>query len=457
MTKRLALALPLLCGSLLSVPAHAERGNGKKPSDRGMSMPDLGAVLGTAWQVPPELSDRAMPGAILEVGEAGYRTVLSGCVEGSPVENSVTNVTMQNSLSGGVRWGTAGAGARASAEAAMKVSFIAPFVSGYELISFVPSQSCVADIQRYAARGTVSNLVLVQETLFARISGCESQSASIGGGAGGVGLSASGTQACQMFSDTAVAVGVKTVSLGDIPEFAELVAAEAPPPPPPPEPGMVGKVVDAANPLTRKDKPADEGTAAKDAKPADAVAKAPPAKEPKPKKQPKPKKEPKAKPEKQADSATPAAPVSSGFPKDSRWAFSPIFKCQDGPECASTLNLTPLRTGWFVFDVTDAPMVAYTHLALYHKATAPYRSYGHLSLYHKADMDSQGLIISVGATKGDFDGVLVGVGFNKAERVRGFQLGLVNIADDLTGVQLGLVNIDKNGRKIPILNWRFKD
>jgi len=126
-----------------------------------MSMPDLGAVLGTAWQVPPELSDRAMPGAIIEVGQAGYRTVLTGCVAGSPSENSVTNVTMQNSLSGGVRWGTPGSGARASAEAAMKVSFIAPYVSGYELIRFFPSAKCVAEIKRYAARGQVSNLVMV--------------------------------------------------------------------------------------------------------------------------------------------------------------------------------------------------------------------------------------------------------------------------------------------------------
>ena len=102
-------------------------------------------------------------------------------------------------------------------------------------------------------------------------------------------------------------------------------------------------------------------------------------------------------------------------------------------------------------------MLAYTHLALYHKATAPYRSYGHVSLYHQADMDSQGLAVGAVATTGDFLGMQAGLAFNKAARVRGFQLGLVNIADDLTGVQLGVINIDKNGRKTPILNWRFKD
>ena len=61
----------------------AARGKDKKQSE-GMLMPDLSKVLGDAWAVPPELSDRAQPGAILEVSSAGYRRVLQGCIDAWP-------------------------------------------------------------------------------------------------------------------------------------------------------------------------------------------------------------------------------------------------------------------------------------------------------------------------------------------------------------------------------------
>lgn len=197
-----------------------------------MLMPDLSNVLGDAWSVPPELSDRAQPGAILEVTDAGYRRLLQGCVNAKPTESSLTNVSMQNSLSGGVGWGAGGAGASASGSHSMKISFQGPVVVGFDLIDFVPTKACVEKVTTYAQRGgDTSGLVVVQESLMARVSGCEQNTlaadASMPGGQGGVASSG----ACQMFSDAPVAVGVKSVPLNQFPEFAGIVGAAAASPP----------------------------------------------------------------------------------------------------------------------------------------------------------------------------------------------------------------------------------
>jgi hypothetical protein len=53
------------------------------------------------------------------------------------------------------------------------------------------------------------------------------------------------------------------------------------------------------------------------------------------------------------------------------------------------------------------------------------------------------------------NGFQIGLG-NSSGKAKGIQLGLFNHADNLKGVQLGLWN--SNGkRKLPIINWNFKD
>jgi hypothetical protein len=198
----------------------------KETARRGMLMPDLSAVLGDAWSVPPELSDRAVPGTVLEVTASGYRTVKTGCVSANPNHNPLTNVSMQNSLSGGVAFGAGSAKAAHS----LKLSFVGPEIVSFELVDFIPSRDCVDSLSRYAQRGDVSNLVVVQEALLARVNGCEQASATSQLAVPGASARLSVGGACQMFSDAPVAVGVKTVALSQIPELAGLGSGSSTPP-----------------------------------------------------------------------------------------------------------------------------------------------------------------------------------------------------------------------------------
>lgn len=57
---------------------------------------------------------------------------------------------------------------------------------------------------------------------------------------------------------------------------------------------------------------------------------------------------------------------------------------------------------------------------------------------------------------GNVSGLQIAGGLNRAKRVRGVQLGLVNWCDDLSGTQIGLINISKNHKFpfIPFINIR---
>lgn len=53
----------------------------------------------------------------------------------------------------------------------------------------------------------------------------------------------------------------------------------------------------------------------------------------------------------------------------------------------------------------------------------------------------------------DLDGAQVSLALNRAEgRVRGLQLGLLNVARELRGVQIGLLNTNAAGWTLPFLN-----
>jgi len=53
------------------------------------------------------------------------------------------------------------------------------------------------------------------------------------------------------------------------------------------------------------------------------------------------------------------------------------------------------------------------------------------------------------------NGLQIGIS-NTGRSARGLQIGLVNESDNLKGVQIGLWNVNKK-RKLPIINWNFKD
>jgi hypothetical protein len=236
--------LPVLISVLVTTPAAEAARRGKKnKAQQGMLMPDLSRVLGDAWDVPPELSERAQPGAVLEVSAAGYRRVMEGCIAAAPKESAVTNVSMQNSLSGGIGWSTGGVGVGASATDTLKVSFVGPVVLGYDLIDFVPSTDCRDKLAAFTARGgDLSRVVVVQESLMARVNGCEQQDLGVDVKVAGRGVEMGTTSACQMFSDAPVAVGVKSVAIARIPELASLVGVrpDAPAARPAPAPAPTG-------------------------------------------------------------------------------------------------------------------------------------------------------------------------------------------------------------------------
>ncbi len=153
--------------------------------------------------------------------------MLEGCVAAAPKESTVTNVSMQNSLSGGIGWSSGGVGVGTTMTETLKVSFVSPVVLGFDLIDFVPSAGCRDKLASYAARGgDLSRVVVVQEALMARVNGCEQLGVGVELGVGGAALRSGASTACQMFSEAPVAVGVKSVSIAKIPELAGLIGGD---------------------------------------------------------------------------------------------------------------------------------------------------------------------------------------------------------------------------------------
>lgn len=197
--------------------AEAKRPKKKEIRDAStvaaMAMPDLQSVLGSAYDSPMELSDRAIPGAVIEVLEFGYRPIINDCVAEEPFESAFTNITMQSSLSGGVSFGIGGQGAAANAGRSLVLKFISPYILGYEMVKFFPSDDCLSTLQNYGGLNGSSNLFVVQEALFARINGCNEISSAAGFKVNAVGGEANVSASCQLFSNQPVAVGVRLVSV----------------------------------------------------------------------------------------------------------------------------------------------------------------------------------------------------------------------------------------------------
>lgn len=66
-----------------------------------------------------------------------------------------------------------------------------------------------------------------------------------------------------------------------------------------------------------------------------------------------------------------------------------------------------------------------------------------------------GLQIAMGNSSYVMNGVQIGLS-NSGGRARGLQIGLLNSATNFKGVQLGLWNVNQK-RKLPIINWNFKN
>lgn len=219
------LVIPLML-ALPGSEAHAWGKKDKAVHDKGMMMPDLEAVLGNAYEVPPELSDRAVPGAVLRVTQRGWQPVLSGCVAGTPDKSAMTDMSMQNSLAGGVSVRADGVGAGASASSTQELAFIAPHILGFEEAVFAPSADCMTRLKDIHTRRGLDGVVLVQESLVAKIKGSDSDKRNVGGRVpvvGGARVMAASHR--EHRSDVYVVVGVRTVDLLSLPSFAADLAS----------------------------------------------------------------------------------------------------------------------------------------------------------------------------------------------------------------------------------------
>ena len=229
---KLRSVIPVVLFSLCLLPfAEAKRPKKGKTKDlaktTSMVMPDLQSVLGSAYQSPLELSDRAIPGAVIEVTDFGYRPIINDCVGEAPVESAFTNITMQSSLSGGVSFGIGGQGASVSGSTSVGLKFISPYILGFEMIRFKPSEKCRSELEDYGNQHGLSNLMVVQEALFARINGCSEIAVSVEGKVKAIGGAAASSASCQLFSNAPVAVGVRLVPVASFLRSQKSVKREA--------------------------------------------------------------------------------------------------------------------------------------------------------------------------------------------------------------------------------------
>ncbi|MBN1204180.1 MAG: caspase family protein [Myxococcaceae bacterium] len=78
------------------------------------------------------------------------------------------------------------------------------------------------------------------------------------------------------------------------------------------------------------------------------------------------------------------------------------------------------------------------------------------ALVNMARRDFQGLQASAGGNwvGGGMTGLQAAAGFNRAERVNGLQLAVLNVSGDVTGAQVGVINVGKvvNGAQVGVIN-----
>lgn len=110
-------------------------------------------------------------------------------------------------------------------------------------------------------------------------------------------------------------------------------------------------------------------------------------------------------------------------------------------------------------NLVDGEAVGVQWSWLYSHTVGEFTGWQSAALAHMEGAGSCGLQTGlVTLNEGDFTGVQVAF-FNKAETVKGLQLGFVNWAEKLDGgLQIGLVNYAANSdvyKVLPIVNWQF--
>lgn len=217
----LALALTTLSLGPDAAAARKGRAGAATGSDAALA-PELERVLGSRYEVFHELSERALPGRILIRGPQGLTTWKSDCVAAEPQRYARVDVNLQNTLSGGVQMRVGAVGGQADRGSSLSLSFADPEVLSIEEADLVLREACVERLAAEAASGRLGDLVLVQEALFARISGCKEVETGAAVRVGRLGVRGRASAGCQIYSVDPVAIGFRGRSLVDLPQLRHL-------------------------------------------------------------------------------------------------------------------------------------------------------------------------------------------------------------------------------------------
>lgn len=77
------------------------------------------------------------------------------------------------------------------------------------------------------------------------------------------------------------------------------------------------------------------------------------------------------------------------------------------------------------------------------------------AFFHNVDKLNGASITSIASTYKHFNGVMISGIFNKTNRGKGLQIGLINSATKMNGIQIGLWNRIGN-KGLPFINMNFK-
>ncbi len=197
---------------LPDVAAGKDKGEGVRAPG-----PDIGKILGDAYEVPPELSSRAKPGTVIvwDKERSRLEAFRSGCVSKTPTSYEMTNVTMKSNLAGGVRMNVGPIGGGVEAQTILQLQFNDPQIVAFEAADLKLRSSCRDLINGRMKSIHLSEMYLVREVVMARISGCTKVSVSAKANLGGRGAYTKAGGSCEMYSNEPVVVGLRVVPVGD--------------------------------------------------------------------------------------------------------------------------------------------------------------------------------------------------------------------------------------------------
>jgi len=203
----------------------------KKKAADGIRSPgnDIGKILGEGYEVPPELSSRAKPGTVViwDKENARFEAFRSECVREEPNEYEMTNISMKSNLAGGVRMNVGPVGGGVEARTVLQLQFNNPLIMAYEVADVRLRSSCRDQINDRMKSIHLSQMYLVHEAIFARVSGCTKVETKAKAKVAGRGAFTEAGGSCEMFSNEPVVVGLRLVPVG---EFSGVHEDNRPPP-----------------------------------------------------------------------------------------------------------------------------------------------------------------------------------------------------------------------------------